>query len=523
MLLVSFLTVWPATAIAQDTGTAKLLGQTAENGSLPIWSKPESNARQDLGKAARAYERGVFLIGYPKKGFGTGWVISKKNRLLITNAHVADIMHDAGGKLFAIPSGSSGVYKVEKVWYHPGVRRFLKGSNSLSVRSTDPNEGDVDPHSPDLALLQLSAGGPDLTVEFAPATPVEWASLFAQPVAITGFPGTDTTTWPALGDSAAMTYHEGVISRITNFEMNPGVSPAELQFLQYTMATWGGFSGSPVFLPNGRIAGVHNSASYKQNSGTGESKSIPHGIRVDCVLEMLVYLHFEERVPFAIDPAKINLERWTRPDEKSEKARADFAKAVVLVANADRLSAFQHQHEAAEEKCVEAMKLAPGYAWAWSVRSSAISNFYFDNYRSIAQNKAQEILQKAVEYSQKACQLDPSEPVHVIRLCLALNNLGHATGKKDYNQKVLDVMNKVLSSDNLPSLSRGRAISQRAIAHDNLHEVDAALRDHNEAVRLASDFPPVLESRGAFLQVHGMGDLGESDRARAKELRQKQN
>ncbi|HLW66306.1 MAG TPA: serine protease, partial [Gemmataceae bacterium] len=395
ILFVSLLLSCPGAAMAQETEAAKFLGQTAENGSLPIWSKPEGDARLELGKAARANERGVFLIGYPKKGFGTGWVISKKNRLLITNAHVADIMHDAGGKLLAIPSGSSDVYQVEKVWYHPGVRRFLKGNTTLSIRSTDPNEGDIDPHSPDLALLQLSANGPDLTVEFTPATPDEWASLFAQPVAITGFPGTDTTTWPALGDSAAMTYHEGVISRTTNFEMNAGAPPAERQFLQYTMATWGGFSGSPVFLPNGHIAGVHNSASFKQNSGTGESKSIPHGIRVDCVLELLVSLHFEVRVPFTIDASKINLDRWTRPDERSEKARADYAKAVALVAEADRLSSFQHQHDAAEEKCIEAIKLAPGYAWAWSVRSAAMSNFYFDNYRNLAPDKAKALLEKS--------------------------------------------------------------------------------------------------------------------------------
>lgn len=47
--------------------------------------KPET-----FPQATRALRKGVFLVGF-SGGHGTAWVISKKHRLLATNAHVADI------------------------------------------------------------------------------------------------------------------------------------------------------------------------------------------------------------------------------------------------------------------------------------------------------------------------------------------------------------------------------------------------------------------------------------------------
>jgi hypothetical protein len=108
------------------------------------------------------------------------------------------------------------------------------------------------------AVLQL-AGGPERPVEWPLATTEELKNLCALAAAgIIGFPGHDTEGWPSLGDKAAATYHDGVISRITDFRMNPSGPTEEQQFVQYTMATWPGFSGSPVFLANGHVVAIHN-------------------------------------------------------------------------------------------------------------------------------------------------------------------------------------------------------------------------------------------------------------------------
>src|SRR5690349_11828823 len=87
------------------------LGLSPETGSLPAWSKPSQQARQELGEFVRASQQGIFLVGHPKHGRGTAWVVSKKHRLLATNAHVADIMHEAGGSMLALMDGSSQIYK----------------------------------------------------------------------------------------------------------------------------------------------------------------------------------------------------------------------------------------------------------------------------------------------------------------------------------------------------------------------------------------------------------------------------
>jgi len=124
-----------------------------------------------LGNTVRTQEAAVFLVGNPKVGRGTAWVISKKHRLLATNAHVADMHLEGGNKLLAIPSQSNQIYVVEKVWYHPGVRRYFKGDTTNSIQSINRADGPIDPQSPDLAVLQLAAEGPDLPVEFSMATP----------------------------------------------------------------------------------------------------------------------------------------------------------------------------------------------------------------------------------------------------------------------------------------------------------------------------------------------------------------
>jgi tetratricopeptide (TPR) repeat protein len=518
MALIAILLTIPAAVHAQNINAAKVLGQTPDSGSLPLWSKPGDEARKGLGDTARLSERGVLLVGHPKAGTGTAWVISKKHRLLITNAHVGDLRNAAGGEMIAIPSGTAQVYAVEKVWYHPGVRRYFQGNTTLSVRSMDPKDGDIDPQSPDLAVLQLSSDGPDLSVEFPIATAEELESLFAQPAAILGFPAHDTQGWPALGEKAASTYHDGVISRLTDFQNSPGAPAEELQFVQYTMATWGGFSGSPVFLPSGRVGAVHNMARTVKGQN-GVVKSLPHGIRADCVLEMLVHHGLDDKMPFKIDKTKVALDRWTKADPKSEKARADYSRAVTLANEGEYLVFVTEDYDKGIEKCNEVMKLVPNYARAYSIRSNAYNNFRFDNHERLSEKAELTLANQAFEDARKAVQLDPSDPYYVLVTCGALNSIGHLTDDASQHQKVIAVVNELLTSNNLSQENKGSAMSKRAVAYDNLNQIELAWRDHNEAVRLWPDEPAIRETRAMFFEGRELSDWGQSDRALAKRLR----
>jgi S1-C subfamily serine protease len=505
-------------ASAQDDKVAKSLGLTKDAGALPLWSKATLGDKQELGKNARRLEQAVFLVGYPKN-HGTGWVISKKHRLLVTNAHVADILVQAGGNLMAIPNGTTTLYKVEKIWYHPGVRRYLQG-HPLSVRATDPKEGPVDPTSPDLAILQLSSSGPDLTAEFELALPQELDDMLGQPTAIFGFPGHDTA-WPRLGENPAATFHDGVVSRLTNFELSGAGNPAERQLVQYTMATWGGFSGSPVFFPSGRVVAVHNMARPVENKSTGEKKWIPHGIRVDCVWEMLAFHKLDDKVPLKVDKSKLLIARWSQPDERTEKIRQTYAKANELLREARTLIYTKEEYFEGVNKCNEAIKLVPSLADAYHARCHGYTNYWFNNRRKISDEDGFRMLKEAAKNADMYVKLLPSDPDGYILRAIVFNNIGHSTEDYDHNRNALELMNKILSTEGLSTYSKAEAHSQRAVAWDNVGDKDRALADHNTAIRLRPEEPVYYENRADFWHYLGRTDLEAADYAKARELRKK--
>src|SRR5687767_13892937 len=108
-------------AAAQVDKLAESVGISRSIGSLPAWEEPSQQARKDLGEFTRRSQGSVLLVGHPKHGRGTAWVVSKQHRLVATNAHVADILHEAGGSMMAIVNGTASLFKIERAWYHPGV------------------------------------------------------------------------------------------------------------------------------------------------------------------------------------------------------------------------------------------------------------------------------------------------------------------------------------------------------------------------------------------------------------------
>src|SRR5688500_11648196 len=65
--------------LGQDDPIAKDLGLTEEIGSLPVWTSSDPNARQRLGDFVRQAHQVVMLVGHPKHGYGTAWVVPKEH------------------------------------------------------------------------------------------------------------------------------------------------------------------------------------------------------------------------------------------------------------------------------------------------------------------------------------------------------------------------------------------------------------------------------------------------------------
>jgi hypothetical protein len=515
--LLIALAAGPVAAELKESKAAKLLGHTRAEGSLPIWSKPTGDALRDLGRVARGLESAVMLVGSDRGGWGTGWVLSKKHRLLATNAHIADIGH--GRKLFAVASGTSTAYKVEKIWYHPGVRRHMNENRHATIRSMDPKDGDVECASPDLAILQLSSYGPDLPAEFPLATPDELKELFAQPVAMFGFPGHDSDGLPRIGENVNGTFHAGVVSRITDFHGSTTVSAGELQLIQHTIQSFGGFSGSPIFLPNGHVVAIHNSGGGRVDRGTHVNLS--WGIRVDALWEMLVHHSLDSKVSATIDKDKLLLARYRERDERDEEARANLAKARALVDEAADLIDFREDFRGAADKCIEARTLAPGYAPAYYSHSAALTNYWVMMSEHLSQKDAVETLLGALKHAKTCAQLAPTDPGAIICVSRCRINLAIVTDDRSEAENALAILNELMKTPGLSTDVRADAHSALGTAYGCLGENEAAREHHNEAVRLAPTTPVFWSNRGNFWSYTGRHDLAERDYAKARALREK--
>lgn len=468
------------------------LGLTREKGSLPAWERPSAQATQDLTGAVRKVQAGVFLVGN-ERNYGTAFVISRKHRLLATNAHVADILHQVG-PMFAIRHDTTAAYEVERIWYHPGVRRALRGS--LPTRSQKPEDGPVDPNSPDIAVIQLAEGA-DLPFEFEIATVEEMNDLFARPVAMIGFPGHDTE-WPAVGERPMVTFRDGVISRTTNFFGRADADKAQLQRVQHSMMSFGGFSGSPIFLPSGRVVGLHNSA---VSISTGAR--LQHGVRVDCLWELLAHHKLDSLVPLGVERSKLLLARYEKPDPEEEKYR----KAVALEVEA-KLLVVQGKHAEAVAKCNEAIKLAPGFADAYYARGNAFNEFA-QTQPGLTDEQKLKYMSLAVEDNQKYCQMNPSDDEGLIEFCVVVCNLTNEKTGSQRNANVREIITKLLNKGGLDADLRSRAHRTRAQA--NAWD-ESTLPDLNEAIRLRPFDPNHYIARSYYWANVGDGGREAEDK-----------
>ena len=507
----------PADPLARD------LGLTPESGSLPIWSRSRETDRQQLGQVVRASQQGVLLVGNSKYGFGTAFVISREHRLLATNAHVADILHEAGSML-AILNGSTTTWQIERVWYHPGVLREVGSEVKFLARSPNPRDGCVNTLSPDVAVLQLRHG-PDLPVEFRLATPDEARNVFAQPIAMAGFPGHDTR-WPAAGRTVRATYHDGVVSRVTDFQMDPGSPVEELQFLQHTACGLGGFSGSPIFLPNGHVIAIHNSG--RTANDRGMQMTISHGVRIDCLWELLAFHGLDDRVAVPVRKSSLNLARYSGPDPKLEQ----FRSAVLLVEQAAAME-IRGEHAEAVAVCTRAIKQAPWFWRAYDVRMAAYGNYAATYQDRLSADSFREQVEASMRDGRKLVQLAPSNPGFLVRYTWALSNYSVGKAQKGRNteaeadrKEAIEILKRLLASKKLDTITRADGLDILAMTSMNLklasgnHDIADELALNAEAIRLRPGSPAFHQNRAGMLSAVGRHAEAQAVREQERRLRQ---
>ena len=260
---------------------------------------PRREDQQQIHNTARNVKRGVVLLkvrddkaGISRRAYqGTGFVVSKTRRLIGTAAHIAD-WFSSGEPLFAIIDGTDQAYRVERVWYHPGIVREL--DYGLRVRSTDPRDGSPATGGPDLAVVQLAAGGPDPACELQLATDEELQSLERKAVGLCGYPLKGGTDWPSSNQPANCTLSCFLVGAVSNNLTRPsqGLTFDQRQNLIYDSDLGPGASGGPIFRSNGHVVGLATNGSAGIEP---DGRLADHGPRIDCLRELMAHSPAYER------------------------------------------------------------------------------------------------------------------------------------------------------------------------------------------------------------------------------------
>ncbi len=316
-----------------------------------------------LRSVAWKLRAGVVLLGHPvtidfaptTSRQSTGFVISRKERLIATAAHVADdfVM---GQKMFAILDGTSFPYRVERVWYHPGLTRRL--DHGLEVRSSDPRDGELASWGQDVAVMRLSKEGPELPFELELASEQELRVLErgGQPVGFLGYPGNVDRRWPTPSRPATAAFADACIAEVCPAAMD---TLRERQLIWYDYDLGPGSSGSPVFLGNGHVVGIHANG---DNSSSSDGTLWSDAFRIDTLQELMRYHGLDEEKPGLSKAEKSRLD-WG-PDPRLEEAR----RAAKLVREAVRLRR-GGDYGAASTMFNEALQMIPDYTGALLERS----------------------------------------------------------------------------------------------------------------------------------------------------------
>jgi tetratricopeptide (TPR) repeat protein len=485
----------PSFALAADTQPFDF---RPSSGSVPLWTEAPPADSLDLSQIVRELRGSVFLVGTPDVGKGTAFVISQENRLLATNAHVADIMFESGGEMLAIANGTARTYKVIERYYHPGVRRLVENQ---AVRTSDPARGEVYPESPDVAVLRV-AEGEELPAAISLATPDEIQDLLARPVAMMGFPGHDTRTWPVIGQKAQATFRQGVICRVTDFFNDVDAPDNQLQFLQHSMANWFGFSGSPIFMKNGHVVALNNSGTTKKRGDL--ITSLAFGVRVDCLWELLKAHSLLSQVAVQADPGSIDVERFSQPDateQKLNKAKRLVAEAKIAVMRDDFLNAVH--------KCNEAIDLMPNLTVAYDTRHNAY-NLYVNRVVNARNAEAKKYFEWALEDAKTAARLEPTSVDHFLddsMSTLNVLNVDAPLGSFYEAPKEVQRITKLLETEGIRDRDKSYAYRVRAIAKAWSGD---ALDDIKSAIKADPFIPQAYRTLATYYQLHGNPE-GERD------------
>ena len=457
--------------------------------------KSPSSNDSGFHKAVQRYRRGVLIVKDAKdSAHGTAFVISKKHRLLATNAHVADIAHRV------VVNESRTVYKVTRRYYHPDTIRNLIYDPQTLIRSIDQRHGRVDARGTDLAILQLEMLGPELPAEIPLATPEEVKNTIGSEVGVFGFPGYNTRA--SQDQFAQATFIKGVISRfevLLGHRLDQRVE--DRRYVAYTAPTYGGFSGSPVFLSNGKGAIIHNSSRQLR-----DSSKIAYGIRVDALWDLLNHFNLADKIPGA--PTQLAAPVFV---QGQYTAATNLLKGVDIAVRAKQ-ALDRRAYYLTLDLVAEAEKLAPTYWWIPFLRGEALFGLASDKSRRKSERAKDYVASlnaflSADKLHLKSFNFHPVEAV--LQIARQSINATRYTEDVQYINLAIDVLSDqkvtdfILTSEQSNRLWAAQFLALRACIRTDLGDAAGAVPDIDEAIRLRPGYACYIKERKRILSHLG--------------------
>ena len=352
---------------------------------------------------ARRVGCAVVFLGQLDEGYGTGLVISRQQRLVVTAGHVADMFSEAS-PLYCVAQADFKPRRVEKVWYHPRTMRRL--DCGMLVNSFDPADGKIEYPAPDLAVVQLAQDGGDLPNECETRINVDPRTCDGQAVGFIGFFGLADGFWPtangpALANLAISVLHskgselERTDSRSSDYFYCDGYSALEKAHGESQELD--GCSGGPAFTGDGQILGILIRQSHHVSLDKPGYITV---LSIDCLRELITYHKLDGLVPGRFAPAK------PRADWGPDPRLREFRLAVWLVRQAAALR-WAGKYAQSVEKCEEAAKINPNYAGALLERSTSYLFFLGSDWQRLSDAEKRQYAFWALSDAVRANELDP--------------------------------------------------------------------------------------------------------------------
>lgn len=519
LLMVAFSTMLQVAQGSNDPNSSLKASKLATE-LLTSAHEPAGVDRRRFDNATRKLGPAVFLIsilpggddGLEAEPKGSAFLISRKHQLLATAAHVADRAVD-GGTLVAFPNGTETQYRIDRIWYHPGVvREFDVG---LYAPSTDPRDGKIRLPTIDVAILRLAEGGAPLPDECELATDEELRGLDHEAVGQLGFLEEEAEENPSARKGEVATLGTGRITKhidYTKYFLGDDSTPSEKrQWLGTTPLLGHGSSGGPLFLENGRVIALCS-------CGSQSTKGVPHDefIRIDLVRQALSQNGL-------LGHSGREFDRESAQGCASLDARLErFRRAVQLVREAGELRLSGRYHEAGEN-CNKALQLVPEYGMAYFRRAEVYIHYCAAFWGKLSAEQKRRFTLLASE--------DVNHGNQVLRYWHPVPDLFQAYINL-YNDlafpETADVLRNIAFLVNLidnpihplEDSEKARLIICRAHCRVAIRDFDGAQRDFDEAVRLAPDEPQGYRNRAFFWERRNRLDLAASDRKAAEQLLQ---